>query len=194
MWTARGGCVAEYVLPSTAPGRSGLSSRASPSPVKPSVLLPPEPQKLLCIFTPSHTDEPHVLVFIPTEGSLASGGFYQLFAVDGDALRPVTTFDASGTSVHCHLQDFTVLDDTLYTVWDKQGQSMVEVLVLPWDESEDPKTGGWSSATYAQEAELTPTYLGEPLPSDGSLEGKFFEAIMRPGYFFHLVLQSAVNQ
>ncbi|KAM5532722.1 hypothetical protein V8D89_013614 [Ganoderma adspersum] len=194
MWTARGGCVAEHVLPSMAPGRSGLSSRASPSPVKPSVLLPPEPQKLLCIFTPSHTDEPHVLVFIPTEGSLASGGFFQLFVVDGDALRPVTAFDASGTSVHCHLQDFTVLDDTLYTVWDKQGQSMVEVLVLTWGESEDTKTGGWSSATYAQEAELTPAYLDELLLSDGSLEGKFFEAIMRPGTFSPLTLQSAVNQ
>lgn len=123
-----------------------------------------------------------------------SGGFFQLFVVEGDALRLVTAFDASGTSAHCHLQDFAVLDDTLYTVWDKQGQSMVEVLVLPWDESEATQTGGWSSATYAQEAELTPAYLDELLLADGSLEGKFFEAIVQPGTFSPLTLQSAINQ
>ena len=194
MWTARGGCVAEQALPSTAPGRSLAPSRSSPSPVKPSVLLPPEPQKLLCIFTPSHTDVPHVLVFIPTEGSLTSGGFFTLFVVDGDMVRPVAVFDASQTSVHCHLQDFTVLDDTLYTLWDRQGQSMVEVKLVPWDTADEGILGSWSSATYAQEAELTPAYLDELLLSPGSTADKFFEAIMRPGTFSPLTLQSAINQ
>ncbi|TBU50494.1 nucleoporin Nup120/160-domain-containing protein [Dichomitus squalens] len=192
MWTARCGCVAEHVLPSTAPGRSTVASRSSPTPIKPSVLLPPEPQKLLCVFTPSHADDPHVLVFVPTEGSLTSGGFFQLFIVNGDALRSVTVFDASATSVHCHLQDFTVMDDTLYTLWDKQGQSMVEVLVLSWDDSDPTATGGWSSASYAQEAELTPAYLDELLLSPGSAVDKFVEAIMRPGMFSPLTLHTAI--
>ncbi|TFK87436.1 hypothetical protein K466DRAFT_663014 [Polyporus arcularius HHB13444] len=194
MWTARGGCVAEHALPSTAPGRSLAASRSSPSPLKPSVLLPPEPQNLLCVFTPSHTDVPHVLVFIPTEGSLTSGGFFTLFVVDGDVLRSVAFFDASQTSVHCHLQDFTVLDDTLYTLWDKQGQSMVEVKLVPWNTADEGTLGSWSSATYAQEAELTPAYLDELLLSPGSTADKFFEAIMRPGTFSPLTLQSAINQ
>ncbi|OJT13189.1 Nuclear pore complex protein Nup160 [Trametes pubescens] len=194
MWTARGGCVAECALPPTAPGRSVAARNASPAPVNPSVLLPPEPQTLICVFTPSHSDDPHVLVFIPTEGSLNSGGFFQLFVVNGDALRPLTVFEASETSVHCHLQDFTVLDDTLYTLWDTQGQSMVEVRGLAWDASEEQTTGGWSSATYAQEAELTPAYLDELLLSPGSTADKFFEAIMRPGIFSPLTLQAAITQ
>ncbi|KAH9853874.1 nucleoporin Nup120/160-domain-containing protein [Lenzites betulinus] len=194
MWTARGGCVAEYALPSTAPGHSVPARNPSPAPANPSVLLPPEPQRLICVFTPSHSDDPHVLAFVPTEGSLNSGGFFQLFAVSGDALRPLTVFEASETSVHCHLQDFTVLDDTLYTLWDKQGQSMVEVRVLAWDASEEQTTGGWSSATYAQEAELTPAYLDELLLSPGSTADKFFEAIMRPGIFAPLTLQTAITQ
>lgn len=192
MWTARGGCVAEYVLPSTAPWRNVPASRASPSPVKPSVLLEPEPQNLLCVFTPSHTDDAHVLVFIPTEGSLSSGGFFTLFVVDGDVLRSIAVFEASQTSVHCRLQDFTILDDTLYTLWDKQGQSMVEVKILPWDN--EGTYGGWSTATYAREAELTPAYLDELLLLPGSTADKFFEAIMRPGTFSPLTLQSAINQ
>lgn len=194
MWSARGGCVAEHALPSTAPARSAHLSRSSPSPVKPSVLLQPEPQKLLCIFTPSHSDDPHILVFIPTEGSLSSGGFFTVFIMDGDVLRPVTVFDASETSVHCRLQDFTVLDDTLYTLWDKQGQSMVEVRLLPWEAEDGAMYGGWSTATYAREAELTPAYLDELLLSPGSTADKCFEAIMRPGTFSPLTLQSAINQ
>lgn len=194
MWTARGGCVAECALPPTPPGRSVAARNASPAPVNPSVLLPPEPQTLICVFTPSHSDDPHVLAFIPTEGSLNSGGFFQLFVVNGDTLRPLTVFEASETSVHCHLQDFTVLDDTLYTLWDTQGQSMVEVRGLAWDASEEQTTGGWSSATYAHEAELTPAYLDELLLSPGSTADKFFEAIMRPGIFSPLTLQTAITQ
>ncbi|KAI0334875.1 hypothetical protein GY45DRAFT_1317953 [Cubamyces sp. BRFM 1775] len=194
MWTARGGCVAECALSSTAPGRSVAARNASPSPANPAVLLPPEPQRLLCVFTPSHTDDPHVIAFIPTEGSLTSGGYFQLFAVNGDTLRTLTAFEASETSAHCHLQDFIVLDDMLYTLWDKQGQSMVEVRGLAWDASEERTTGGWSSATYAQEAELTPAYLDELLLSPGSLADKFFEAIMRPGIFSPLTLQTAITQ
>ncbi|KAL7282041.1 hypothetical protein ACG7TL_003508 [Trametes sanguinea] len=177
-----------------APGRSVAARTSSPSPANPSVLLPPEPQRLLCVFTPSHTDDPHVLAFIPTEGSLTSGGYFQLFVVNGDTLKTLTVFEASETSVHCHLQDFTVLDDILYTLWDKQGQSMVEVRGLAWDASEEETTGGWSSAMYAQEAELTPAYLDELLLSPGSTADKFFEAIMRPGIFSPLTLQTAINQ
>lgn len=195
MWTARGGCVSEHALPGTAPGRGVVASRSSPSPAKPSVLLPPEPQNLLCVFTPSHADEPHVLVFIPTEGSLSSGGFFNLFIVDGDVLRSIAVFDASATSVHCHLQDFTVLDDTLYTLWDRQGQSLVEVRLLPWDSTTDGGTfSRWSTATYARQAEFTPEYLDELLLPPGSTTDKFFEAIMRPGTFSPLTLQSAINQ
>ncbi|KAI0643699.1 nucleoporin Nup120/160-domain-containing protein [Trametes meyenii] len=194
MWTARGGCVAEYALPSTAPGRSVPARNPSPSPANPSVLLPLEPQRLICVFTPEHSDDPHVLAFIPTEGSLSSGGFFQLFVANGDVLKPLTVFEASETSVRCHLQDFTVLDDTLYTLWDKQGQSMVEVRVLAWDASEEQTMGGWSSATYALEAELTPAYLDELLLLPGSMADKFFEAIMRSGVFSPLTLQTAITQ
>ncbi|KAI8984997.1 nucleoporin Nup120/160-domain-containing protein [Trametes punicea] len=194
MWTAKAGCVAEYALSPVAPGRSVTVRHNSPSPATPSALLQPEPQRLLCTFTPSHTDDPHVLAFVPTEGSLTSGGYFQLFVVNGHTLKTLTVFEASETSVHCHLQDFTVLDDILYTLWDKQGQSMVEVRALAWDASEEGTIGCWSSATYAQEAELTPAYLDELLLSPGSTADKFFEAIMRPGIFSPYTLQTAINQ
>ncbi|KAH9943007.1 uncharacterized protein BXZ73DRAFT_87453 [Epithele typhae] len=121
------------------------------------------------------------------EGALTSGGFFQLFAVEGDALRQLATFEASEASVHCHLQDFTVLDDTLFTLWDKQGQSMAMF-------DDIATSGGWSAATYAHEAELTPAFLDELLLLSGSMADKFFDAIMRPGTFSPLTLQTAITQ
>ncbi|KAH9950096.1 nucleoporin Nup120/160-domain-containing protein [Amylocystis lapponica] len=194
LWTARGGCVAEKTLPAVAPGKPVTTvSGSHPNAVKPSVLLPPESQKLLSVFSLPDMPVLHVLAFIPTESSSTHGGFFQLFNASDDALRLINFFEASESSAHCLLQDFVMVGTTLYTLWDKQGQSMVEQTAVSVTEKGRMATA-WASATYAQESELTPSYLDELLLSRGSLADKFFEAIMRPGIFSPLTLQTAIDQ
>lgn len=192
LWTARSGCVAERILSSSSLLKSVISGPTSTS-AKTPVWLPSEPQKLLCVFHVAEPEAQFVLVFIPTESSSTSGGYFQLFDASDESVRPIKIFETSKNSVHCHLQDFLVDGDALYTLWDRQGQSMVEKLELlisrPVVEDVD-----WKNITYAPEAELTPAYLDELLLSPGSLTDKFFEAVMRPGTFSPLTLQAAIAQ
>ncbi|KAI0951956.1 hypothetical protein AcW1_004182 [Taiwanofungus camphoratus] len=193
LWTARSGCVAEKTLPAMVSGEPArpVAETISNS-TRPPILLPPEPQRLICVFSVSNSDIPYVLVFIPTESSSTSGGFFQLFSAADDTLQPVKSFVSSEASVHCHLQDFFVEGRTLYTLWDKQGQSIVQEIQLALGKS-DMTDRIWQTASYPEEAELTPAYLDELLLSPGSLSDKFFEAIMRPGMFSPLTLQTAIN-
>lgn len=192
LWTARSGCVAERTLSSSNPSKTVISAPAANS-AKSAVLLPPDHQKLLCVFHATASEAEHVLAFIPTESSTSSGGYFQLFDASDGNIRSVKIFEASKNSVHCHLQDFLVDSDTLYALWDRQGQSMVEKLenIFGQPEVEDED---WRNITYASEAELTPAYLDELLLSPGSLTDKFFEAVMCPGIFSPLTLQAAISQ
>ncbi|EMD40997.1 hypothetical protein CERSUDRAFT_43484 [Gelatoporia subvermispora B] len=193
LWTARGGCVAERSLPAIFVGRSvGFPPGSNANSAKAAALLSPDPQKLLSVFTAANDDATFVLAFIPTEVSPTAGGYFQLFDTTNDTLQPVKSFESSGASIHCHLQDFMISDDTLYTLWDKQGQSMVERAKLRLDDTSE--VGPWETSYYPQEAELTPAYLDELLLSPGSMPDKLFEAIMRPGMFSPLTLQTAINQ
>ncbi|OCH95867.1 hypothetical protein OBBRIDRAFT_744376 [Obba rivulosa] len=193
LWTARGGCVAERSLSAIFVGRPvGFASGSSPSATKTATLLPADPQKLLTVFTASDGNSVYVLAFIPTEVSPTAGGYFQLFDTTNDTLQPIKSFESSAASVHCHLQDLMVLNNILYTLWDKQGQSMVgRTHLRPEDTSE---IGSWENSCYPQEAELTPAYLDELLLSPGSMADKFLEAVMRPGMFSPLTLQTAINQ
>lgn len=190
LWTASGGCVTEKTLPSKASSRSPGSSHQGTSSLKPSVLLHDSPQRLIRAFVPAWSDEPHALVFIPTEGSAISGGYFQLLSATDDHLQLVLEFVASENSAHCHLQDFNIVGDVIYSLWDQQGQSLVEKFALPINGAEQ----FWTSITYPPEHELTPAYLDELLLSPGSLADKFFEAVMRPGVFSSWTLHAAIAQ
>ncbi|KAJ7067941.1 nucleoporin Nup120/160-domain-containing protein [Mycena amicta] len=193
-WKAKIGCVATKLL-SPIPGRE---MSPGPGTSTPHILLEAERQTLLRVFsTPTNEDHIYVLAFIPTPSSATSGGRFQLIGNVSDQFYDIGTIECSRHSAHCHLQDFMVIADVLYTLWDHQGQSMVERTVLRADEFND---GGdlqpfiWQSSTYAVEPELTPSYLDELLVTPGSLTAKFFEAIMRPGMFSALTLRTAIDQ
>ncbi|CCM04030.1 uncharacterized protein FIBRA_06187 [Fibroporia radiculosa] len=191
LWTPGGGCVVAIPLPAIASEKTLVRDATS---LRPAILLPPEPQKLLHAWHGSRGDM-YVLVFIPTESASTSGGFFQLYLNKETSMRLLYTFEASPESLHCHLQDFIVDGrmQTLHTVWDCQGQSMLHDITLIYDESsiEDQE---WRITRYSPEPELTPAYIDELLLSSGSLAGKLFEAIMRPGMFSSLTLQTAVEQ
>ncbi|KAJ7499350.1 nucleoporin Nup120/160-domain-containing protein [Mycena latifolia] len=193
-WKAKIGCVATKML-SLIPGREATPVPGNPG--APHILLDAEHQTLLRVFsTPANEDHIYVLAFIPTPSSPASGGSFQLLGTVSDQFYEIGTIECSKHSVHCHLQDFMVISDVLYTLWDRQGQSMVERTVLNTTEFNDGDFQAlpWQSSTYASEPELTPAYLEELLVSPGSLTDKFFEAIMRPGMFSALTLRTAIEQ
>ncbi|KAI9510623.1 nucleoporin Nup120/160-domain-containing protein [Russula earlei] len=190
LWTARSGCTSAKLLPSMASPRRELSPGTSTSSSKPGTLLDPAPQKLITVY-----DGPNVLVFIPTPSSSASGGFFQLFSVFNDHLQLVETFEASRESAHGHLQDFTVINGYLYTLWDRQGQAAVEILDIPMsDVSSELEAVGWRVVLYPYEPDWTPAYLDELLLSPGSLTEKFFSVVMRPGVFSPYTLRTAIDQ
>jgi nuclear pore complex protein Nup160 len=137
-----------------------------------------------------------VLAFSPTPASSQSGGFFQLFSTDADYLHSIGTIQCSEKSAHGHLQDFVVVSgDVLYVLWDRQGQSTVEKMVMsPGQMMGQSSAPSWLTASYPPEPELTPAYLDELLLSPGSMTDKFFEAIMRPGMFSALTLRTAIDQ
>ncbi|KAJ7179519.1 nucleoporin Nup120/160-domain-containing protein [Mycena filopes] len=194
IWKAKIGCVATKML-SLLPGRE-----PTPAPggsVAPHILLDAEHQTLLRVFsTPANEDHIYVLAFIPTPSSPTSGGSFQLLGTVSDQFYEIGTIECSKHSVHCHLQDFMVIADVLYTLWDRQGQSIVEKTVLNTAEfnEADFRALPWQTSSYAPEPELTPAYLEELLIAPGSLTDKFFEAIMRPGMFSALTLRTAIEQ
>lgn len=188
LWTVNG-CVSAKILPTipttrvTSPTPGPLSTRS-----KPTSLLQNHQQRLIRAFIPTWTDSPHVVAFVPTESSTTAAGFFQLYNSTGDHLQAVETVECPASSIHSHLQDFTVIGNSLYTLWDQGGQAVVETCIL---HTQDVV---WRTATYPQEAELTPAYLDELLLSPGSLTDRYLEAIMRPGMFSPLTLQTALAQ
>ncbi|KAK7061352.1 nucleoporin Nup120/160-domain-containing protein [Favolaschia claudopus] len=193
-WKAKIGCVATKML-SLLPGRE-------PTPLPgggpaPHILLEPEPQTLLRVFsTPANEDHIYVLAFVPTPSSPASGGSFQLIGTISDQFHDIGTIECSRQSAHCRLQDFMVIADVLYTLWDRQGQSMVERTILNTADFTENNFHAlpWNTSSYATEPELTPAYLEELLILPGSMPDKFLRAIMRPGMFSALTLRTAIEQ
>lgn len=200
LWTAKSGCVAAKTLPLNSLERAvSLAPGTSSSEIKTHVLLEAEHQRLLRVFTISLSpdkEQHFVLAFSPTSASAQSGGFFQLLSTGADYLHAVAAIQCSETSAHCHLQDFIVVNgDMLYVLWDRQGQSFVEKVVLsPGQMMGQIDNPLWLSASYPAEPELSPAYLNELLLSPGSMTDKFYEAIMRPGMFSALTLRTAVDQ
>ncbi|TFK56037.1 hypothetical protein OE88DRAFT_1652614 [Heliocybe sulcata] len=197
LWTATAGCIATRAVgPATQDRSSTPMSESSPSPSKYTALLEAGPRNLLRVFTlGDDLDVIFVLAFVPTPASTSSGGTLYVFKTEDDQLQPLSPISCSPTSVHCHLQEFLVVDYTLYTLWDRQGRSYVEWYDLAESaQSLETDNVRWKTASYAHEVELTPAYLDELLYSHGSLTDKCFEAVMRPGMFSMLTLRTALRQ
>lgn len=191
LWTAKGGCVASKTL--SLSGKVSGESYVTSNGIK-SELLGAEPRNLLRIFGNGGDDETtYAVAFTPTPSYPQSGGYFQLIAINSDQMREVQTIECSASSAHCHLQDFIINDDFLYTLWERQGSSMTERTRLNIAVT-DGSDAIWETATYGEETDLTPTNLDELLRSPGSLTDKFMTAILRPGVFSPLTLRTAVEQ
>ncbi|KAJ3777455.1 nucleoporin Nup120/160-domain-containing protein [Lentinula raphanica] len=194
MWKPKIGCVvAKTLSPSLGREQSPVQGRSSPG--KPQFLLDAERQTLLRVFSfTGDDDHTYVLAFLPAVPSSTVGGSFQLLDTHSDQILEIGTIQCSKHTAHCHLQDFMVLNDTLYTLWDRQGQSMVEKTVLDINSISNNGISVWESGLCAPETELTPAYLEEVLMGKGSMTDKFFDAVMRPNMFSTLTLRTAIDQ
>ncbi|KAK0206120.1 nucleoporin Nup120/160-domain-containing protein [Desarmillaria ectypa] len=191
-WKPKVGCVALKALPAL-PGREvtpspGPSAKGGNN----NTLLESGRRNFLRAFSvDSDDDRVYLLAFIPTPTLHASGGNFHLLIADSDRLQEIGMIPCSTESAYCSLQDFTVIGETLHVLWDRQGQSVVDRAVIPLKDTDlEPQ---WKSASYPHEVELTPAYLEEVLLPLGSLTGKCFEVIMRPGMFSPFTLRTAID-
>lgn len=196
LWKAKLGCVASKTLPLTPNIKDPSTSAAAGSNY---ILLDAEPQNLLKIFSIASEEDDrldiYVLVFIPTPSS-ASGGFFYVLDTSSDHFVELGALECPKHTSHCHLQDFVVSDRTLYALWDRQGQSVVERTVIEISKLDhrQPMLPFWSTSHGVQEPELTPAFMEEQLLSPGSLTEKFLAAILKPGVFSSLTLRTALDR
>ena len=105
------------------------------------------------------------------------------------------TIDASHKSAHAHLQDSTVINGHLHTLWDHQGQAAIEILDISMlDISNEPEGVGWCIILYPFEPDLTPAYLDKLFLSPSLLMDMFFSAIMHLGIFSTYTLCTTIDQ
>jgi len=132
---------------------------------------------------------------VPTP-STTSGGFFTLLDTTSDHLVELGIISCPRHTTRCHLQDFYVKDQTLYALWERQGQSMVESLELSIASflNLEPHPTNWRTSKYAEEPELSPSYMEEHLLSPGALTDKFLEVTMKPGVFSSLTLRTAIDR
>lgn len=142
----------------------------------------------------SNGEQPFAVVFTPTSTDSPTGGYFHIVNSASDQLHEVCTIDCSLTSASCHLQDFMIANNALYTLWERHGSSMVETINLDLGALAGAEGAVWEISNYGEETDLTPTYLDEILLSPGSLTEKFMEAITRPGIFSPLTIRTALEQ
>ncbi|KAF8845600.1 hypothetical protein BDN67DRAFT_993287 [Paxillus ammoniavirescens] len=189
VWTAKSGCVASKALVDRAAAQPTSSGGAIFD------HLDAEPRNLLRIHSGGANDEStFAIVFTPTSADPRSGGYFQVIDSTADQLRELRTIECSAASAHCHLQDFINSDGVLYTLWERQGSSMMERTPLNLGGSRTSGDTTWETYNYGEETDLTPAYLDELLRSPGSLTEKFMEAILRPGLFSPLTIRTALEQ
>ncbi|KAF9535022.1 nucleoporin Nup120/160-domain-containing protein [Crepidotus variabilis] len=196
LWKAKLGCVASKALPSVPNSRDPSTSSSASAKY---LLLDDEQQSLLKIFSVVSEEYERVdiyaLAFIPISSS-TTGGFFVVVDSSSDHLVEVGNIECPKHTAHCHLQDFVVHEGTLYTLWDRQGQSMVERAVIDVEglRTHNLPPAVWKESHYAHQPELTPAYMEEQLLSTGSLTEKFLNAIMKPGVFSSLTLRTALDR
>ncbi|KIL68186.1 hypothetical protein M378DRAFT_72126 [Amanita muscaria Koide BX008] len=186
LWKAKIGCVSTRVLASTVSGRE-------PAPKQ--QLLDSVQQNLLRVFGPSsNNDQLYVLAFLPTISSSTSGGIFRLTTTVADHLHDLGAIESSSNSAHCRLQDFIVIDNLLYTLWDRQGQTLIERTVINVETFCDQDHHTWHAVHAYPEPEHTPGYLEKLLLSPGSIAEKGLEVILRPGAFSVNTLRTAIDE
>ncbi|KAG9016926.1 hypothetical protein FRB93_009456 [Tulasnella sp. JGI-2019a] len=151
-----------------------------------------------------------VMVFVPTPTG-ETGGFFVTYELSNEVTDVLVRRESrtlskrsillcSRRSAGMELRDFAVVDDMLWCLWDTHGRAMVESTPLDEDdEDEDSEDGSgartpWSPATYVSEPDYSPAYFDQLLLGTGSFTDVFMGAILRPGIFSKLTLETAISQ
>lgn len=189
LWSASRGCVALKTLTIQAASQANGAGGSKPG------LLDGEASNLLRVYSLGPNGEkPFCVIFTPTPTDPRSGGYFQIVDSASDQLHEIQTIECSSSTTNCHLQDLMINNGVLYTLWERQGSSMVQTINLDIDGLVVPDGVEWDTSDYAEETELTPAYLDEVLLSPGSLTEKFMEVILRPGMFSPLTIRTALEQ
>ncbi|KAF8639895.1 hypothetical protein AX17_001147 [Amanita inopinata Kibby_2008] len=186
LWKAKTGCVSSKTLSIAIAGRDSSPTHQ---------LLDGAQQNLLRVFEGSSSgDQVYLLAFMPTISSSTSGGMFRLVSVVADHLQDLGAIECSSASAHSRLQDFMIVDDSLYILWDHQGQSLVERTVINVESFSDQERRSWHAVFVSPEPEHSPGYLEKLLLSPGSVVEKGLEAVLRPGAFSINTLRSAIDE
>ena len=188
-WSVLKGCQAEC----NAAVKAGINHQND----KPIAIIEGSLPKLLRICTiPNTKDEATtptpdarqvLLICLPTPLSTTSGGIFQVR--DLETLVESNSCPASTATTNCRLQDFIVVKDVLYALWEKQGKSLLEMRKFVDGRFE----GEWVAASPGQATDLSQVLSDELLLQPGCLVDKFIQAILRPGVFSNLTLRSALQ-
>ncbi|PFH52564.1 hypothetical protein AMATHDRAFT_74048 [Amanita thiersii Skay4041] len=185
LWKAKTGCVSTRTLSMIIPGRDSFPKHQ---------LLDGTHQNLLRVFgAGSGDDQIYTLAFLPNMSSSTSGGIFRLVTTVADNLHDLGAIGCSSASAHCRLQDFLVVDDILYTLWDRQGQSFIEKTVINVESFSDADQQ-WHAIYTSPEPEHTPGYLEKLLLSPGSIVEKGLKVVLRPGAFSTNTLRTAIEE
>ena len=160
------------------------------------LLLNAEAQNLLRVFSFNSDDSvyTYVLVFIATTSS-NSDGFFCLIDTSFDQFVEVGIITCPKHTANCHLRDFMVKDKILYTLWDSQGQSMLERTEINTElKFQHAIPPSWTTHYYSHQPELTPAYMEDQLFFTGSLTEIFLKNIMKPGLFSSFTLRTAIDK
>lgn len=180
-WNSSKGCRAELALPASNSSVDGIA------------LLDGHPQNLLRAFDTSTDKEEKfsILVFVPASSSATSAGHFYLYdsTPQQQHWTQLASSSASLDSAHCKLQDFLLIEEKIYVLWERQGESMCEVAYF----NEGVQNCAWTPALYGQTDGLPNEVVNELLLRPGSLTEKFLQAILRPGVFSVLTLRSALQ-
>ncbi|KAG8960780.1 hypothetical protein FRC03_006142 [Tulasnella sp. 419] len=184
------GCIGVTQIPGVPDG----SSKSIP-------LLPPVQKPFIRVLPPVDPDDTdndsgrRVLVFMPTSTE-AFGGFFVQYTLMGRTNNGSRHLDfmfgqkCSISSAGSEMRDFVVIDDVVWVLWDKHGETMVEY--CPLDPESDENS--WLQASSLPQPDYSPAYFDDLLLQDGSMTEIFMGAILRPGMFSRLTLQTALQQ
>ncbi|EJD01293.1 uncharacterized protein FOMMEDRAFT_158427 [Fomitiporia mediterranea MF3/22] len=195
-WTVAKGCRTEIALDAPKSGSEAPTS-----------LLDMHPQKLLQVIRATvdtrgdleDEESLNVLVFLPNPASHTSCGSFRIYNTDHYQWRLLSSFESSPESAYCKLQDFRISGNTLYVLWEKQGESLLEMTYVNLENlSQRPhsivQTVAWSRARLDQYSKLNQDAMNELLLQPGSLTNKFLQSILRPGLFSVVTLRAALKE
>jgi len=163
-------------------------------------ILSEEPQNLLQVIPPvtgTPADEGvRLLVYMPSP----NGGYFSIFVLsarNASGARSLGFYGHKQASEHPwvrSLRDFVVVDETLWTLWDDEGNTSVEYTPVDFDD-DDSDESPWIPLLPPHKIEPLPMHLDDhELPSHGSFTGAFMSFLLRPGAFSKYTLRAALQQ